>query len=73
MLATMKPGYAFELESALPWDSAPDDDWDTVIPLSREIEGSRPLGSRLIDGSPCIVFSCPDGKHRAQLASYVAV
>ena len=62
----LTPGYCFELEpTSGRWSDASDDDWMTELfePTGRE----RLCGFREIDGAPCAVFRCRDGRHRAQL------
>jgi hypothetical protein len=62
----MRSGYCFELDgcSAAGWQLAPDDDWPIVVytPKGDELR----VGTRLIDGSVCVVFLCSDNVYRAQ-------
>lgn len=63
----MMPGYAYQFDPfdlARSYYDSSSEDWDTVIysPTGRE----RYLMTRRIDGCPCRVYQCEDGKIRAQ-------
>lgn len=45
------------------WAKMPDDRWETEI--ATEARATLKLGSRQIDGAPCMVFKCDDGRVRA--------
>ncbi len=63
---TARDGYAFQL-STEEWESAPDDNWDTVMVVPSEVPSLAFVGVRWIDGARCAVFRSSDGSHVAQV------
>lgn len=62
----LSDGYAYELRmrQGVPWNVAPDDDWDTIMNVGGS--DARHVGTRLIDGMRFNVFDCGAGTYRAQ-------
>jgi hypothetical protein len=68
--AKMQSGYAFRKRGKKKnWESCSDEKWEIEVygPTGDEV----PVGERLIDGHPHVVFACKDGKFRAQLRHMV--
>jgi hypothetical protein len=60
----MPSGYCYEFgRDDSRWYISISEDWDTVVytPTGTETK----VGEKRIDGAPCVVFACPDGKFRA--------
>lgn len=52
-------GYVFKLESGMSIDDSSNDDWEIVMVTQLVAE---PLGmTRVIDGSRCDLYRCPNG------------
>lgn len=65
MMSTMS-GYVYELERHADWEASPDDDW--AVEMYGPHGDEQEVGTRIIDGSACVVFLCRDSQYRAIIA-----
>lgn len=59
----VEAGYVFGFKGDGPWEDGANDDWETEVYQATGDEEEE--GEAFIDGTRCIVFSCPDGVYRA--------